>query len=388
MLSFDNTEVAFSHKSNSALRKSYRLFQLMNNNTIVKLGSKLATVALQLHLPIGGIVRKTVYEQFCGGETLADCQPVIHQLGRYGVKTLLDYGVEAKERDKDFKRTVKQQIKTIEYAATQPYIAAVSCKITGFARFGLLEKISQEQPLHPDEEMEWQKVVRRMHKLCTAAQNAKVSLYFDAEESWIQPALDGLIMAAMEKYNRENPIIVNTVQLYRHDRLAYLQEIHEEARQKGYILAVKLVRGAYMEKERQRAEEMNYPSPIQPDKYATDRDYNAALDYCIKHIDSIVFCNASHNEESSYYLTQAMAEHHLLPNHPHVSFGQLYGMSDNLSFNLANAGYNVSKYLPYGPVSDVMPYLMRRANENTSIAGQTSRELRLIQAELQRRGLQ
>lgn len=385
--SFDNTRIAFLHKTDADLRKSYYLFRLMNNNRLVALGTRLTQWAINWHLPVGGIIKPTVYEHFCGGETLEDCLPVIEQLARFNIQTLLDYGVEAKESDADFDRTVQQQLAAIAYAKGNDTVEAISCKITGLAKFKLLEKYSLDANLSDKQQAAWVRVEQRLHTICKAAHDANVAVYFDAEESWIQPALDALINQLMETYNKQQAIVYNTIQLYRHDRLSYLKQCHAHAQQQQYLLAVKLVRGAYMEKERRRAAEKDYPSPIQATKQATDADYDQALAYCVQHVDSIAFCNASHNEASNMYLCELMQRYQLPNNHPHINFGQLYGMSDHLSFNLADAGYHVAKYLPYGPVADVMPYLMRRAQENTSVAGQMSRELKLLQKEMIRRKL-
>lgn len=385
--SFENTKVAFSYKSNNELRKAYYLFRVMNNNKVVAAGSWLTDWALRLHLPIGGIIKPTVYEYFCGGETLEKCSPTIALLARYDVNVLLDYGVEAKESDADFDETVQKLLQGIAYAKGNDNVTAMSCKITGLAKFKLLEKYTAGKDLTDKQKAAWERTRQRLHTLCKAAAGAKVSIYFDAEESWIQIALDTLISEMMETYNRQEAVVFNTVQLYRHDRLAFLKKSHNESISKGYLLGMKLVRGAYMEKERKRATEMGYPSPIQPNKQATDADYDHALEYCIQHVDTIAFCNASHNEMSNLYLCELMNRNNLPTNHEHITFGQLYGMSDHLSFNLADAGYNVAKYLPYGPLRDVIPYLMRRAQENTSVAGQMGRELKLIQKEMIRRGL-
>lgn len=385
--SFENTKVAFSHKSNNELRKAYYLFRVMNNNTVVSAGSVLTNWALRLHLPIGGIIKPTVYQQFCGGETLEKSSPTIAQLAKYDVKVLLDYGVEAKESEQDFDQTVDSLLQAIAYAKGNDNVSAISCKITGLAKFKLLEKYTAGKELSEKQKIAWERTRQRLHVLCKAADAANVSIYFDAEESWIQIALDTLITEMMETYNTKRAVVYNTIQLYRHDRLAFLKKSHNDAHAKQYVLGVKLVRGAYMEKERKRAAEMGYPSPIQPDKQATDADYDRALEYCIQHLDTICFCNASHNEMSNLYLCELMGRYNLATNDDRITFGQLYGMSDHLSFNLADAGYNVAKYLPYGPLRDVMPYLMRRAQENTSVAGQMSRELKLIQKEMIRRGL-
>ncbi|MGB1205722.1 MAG: proline dehydrogenase family protein [Chitinophagales bacterium] len=384
-ISFANSEIAFATKSNFALRKMQFLFEIINRQALVKIGTTLTEWALRWHLPIKPLIKYTIFEQFCGGETLVETQNVVDKLGKANVLSLLDYGVEGKKNEAAFDETVKQITAAINYAKVQKNILAVSSKLTGLGRFELFEKVNRKEALNEKEKQEYSRVKKRLHLLCEAAQKANMSIYFDAEESWIQDALDSLIMEMMEQYNKSEPVVYNTIQLYRHDKLAYLKKCYEEAQAKKYLLAVKLVRGAYMEKERLRAKQKNYPSPIQPTKAATDADYNAALTFCIENIKDIAFCNASHNEASNLYLCELVEKLDLKPSNKRIVFGQLYGMSDNISFNLAAAGYNVAKYLPYGAVAEVVPYLIRRANENTSVAGQVSRELNLIREELKRR---
>lgn len=382
---FNNTQNAFAYKSSKELQQSYWLFRLINNPLLVKISTTLAQWSFNWRLPVTPLVKYTIYRQFCSGETLEESQPVIDRLLQYGVKSLLDYGVEAKETDADFDQTIAQLLKSIEFARNKPAIPAVSTKITGFARFALLEKVSAHTPLTPAEQAEWDRVQNRMHTLCKAAQAAQMSIYFDAEESWIQDAIDRLVNDMMEQYNRPFPVAFTTLQMYRHDRMDFLQKLFAYAQEKGFFPAVKLVRGAYMEKERNRAAEMGYPSPIQPDKEASDRDFNRALQFCIEHSSQIAVCNASHNENSAAYLCSLMQQNNIPHNHPNVWFAQLYGMGDHISFNLAKEGYNVAKYLPYGPVREVIPYLIRRSQENTSVSGQMSRELSLLQQETTRR---
>lgn len=384
-LSFDDTEIAFAHKSDVALWRSYLLFRLINNPNLVKKGTSLAMWALDKHLPITPFVRYSIYEQFCGGQSLKKAVTTLNKMAQYNLKTMLDYGVEAKKTEKDFDKTSKQLLKAITFAGRRSDVPVVSIKITGLGQFELFEAIDAAQELTPDQQAAFRRVKQRLHTICQTAQKENVAIYFDAEESWIQDALDVLVNELMAAYNRQAVVVYNTFQLYRHDRLAYLKQCHTHALQGGYILGAKLVRGAYMEKERERAWKMGYASPIQPDKEATDRDFNDALLYCIDHLDQIAFCNASHNEQSATYLCRLIAERKLPRDHAHIWFAQLYGMSDHISYNLANTGYNAAKYLPYGPVRDVVPYLIRRAQENTSVAGQAGRELSLLQDELRRR---
>ncbi len=401
-LSFDNTEYAFAYKSDKELRKANFLFSGMGIGWLVKLGTRITPWAINAGLPIKGLIRKTIFEQFVGGETLPQTAAVARRLGQYNVQVILDYGVEGgDEGDAGFDHACEEFIKVIEYAATQPNIPFMSVKVTGIARFALLEKLDSSvshaggslmkryvkalNDLTPDEKEEWQRVNNRLLKICQTAADRKVGVFIDAEETWIQDPVDVLTTLMMDQFNRGRAVVFNTFQLYRHDRLKFLQDSLEAAEQRQFILGAKLVRGAYMEKERKRAAEMGYPSPIQPDKESCDRDYNEAVKFCIEHLDRISLVVASHNEHSNFYTTQLLDQKGLPHNHPHVHFSQLLGMSDNITFNLARAGFAVSKYLPFGPIHDVIPYLMRRAQENSSVAGQTGRELALIRKEIQRR---
>lgn len=384
-LDFSNTEIAFQSKNNAELRTSYLLFKAIGINWLVKMGTPLVEIAFALHLPIKPLIKHTVYKQFVGGEDINDCELAIDNLYKFGIGTILDYSVEGKEAEEDFDYTCKETIDTINKAKNNPKIPFCVFKVTGVARFALLEKLNNNITLNVDEQVEFEKVVNRIDSICKTAYENNVRLFIDAEETWIQIAIDNLATQMMQKYNKEKAIVFNTLQLYRHDRLAFLKESHQQAISNNYYLGVKLVRGAYMEKERARAKELNYIDPIQPTKEKSDIDYNEALAYCIDHIDRISICAGTHNENSSLYLAQLMSDSQIKNNDNRIYFSQLYGMSDNLSYNLANAGYNVAKYLPYGPVKAVMPYLFRRAAENTSVAGQTGRELNLILKERARR---
>ena len=400
-ISFDNTELAFGYKSDKQLKKARFLFSLMSNPLLVKTGVKITPPIIKMGMPVKGIIRKTIFAQFVGGETLEQTATVAKKLGEYNVKVILDYGVEGKEGEKNFDHAGEEFIRVINYAATQPNIPFMSVKVTGLARFGLLEKINaimirQEgtlmkqylnalEELTKEEKEEWHRVRQRMMKICEAASEKKIGVLIDAEETWIQEPLDALIILMMDTFNHQRPVIYNTTQHYRTDRLQFLKDCYDASVERNFIFAVKLVRGAYMEKERKRAAKMNYPSPINADKDATDKEFNAAVKFCIDHIDRIAVLVGSHNEWSNMYCTQLLKEKGLPLDHPHVHFSQLYGMSDNITFNLAHAGCSVSKYLPFGPIKDVIPYLMRRAQENTSVKGQTGRELGLIKKELERR---
>jgi proline dehydrogenase len=383
---FDNTEIAFKYRSNKDLRRAAFLFSSMGSPTLTRIGMGLTKFAIGTGLPITGIIKSTIFQQFCGGETMQEAAKTADVLGRFGVGVILDYSVEGKEEEADFDQAVKEFIRAIQYAASQkPNIPFISVKVTGFARFGLLEKWHSGQSLTEEEIAERDRIKTRIDTICAEAAVHDIMVLIDAEESWIQVPVDELAEAVMSKYNKVKPIVFNTFQLYRHDRLNFLKASAETAFKGNYVLGAKLVRGAYMEKERTRAEEMGYPSPIQPDKEATDRDYDEGMLYCLKHIDKVATFIGTHNEQSCAKAAAFLDDHKIDPRHPHVWFSQLYGMSDNISFNLAHAGYHVAKYLPYGPVKDVVPYLMRRAQENTSVAGQTGRELSLIRKEMKRR---
>ncbi|MBS1918238.1 MAG: proline dehydrogenase family protein [Bacteroidetes bacterium] len=401
-ISFDNTENAFEYKSDKELQKADFLFSSMGYGWLVKLGTKLTPWAIRNRLPINGLIRNTIFSQFVGGETLEETASVAKKLGEYHVQVILDYGVEGGEDgEKGFDHACDEFIRVINYAATQPNIPFMSIKVTGFARFGLLEKLDKSVELNggtlmkrytkavdaltEEEKQEWQRVNERMLRICKAASEKNIGVLIDAEETWIQDPVDVLSILMMDQFNKEKIVVYNTIQLYRYDRLAFLKDSYEAAEQRNFILGAKLVRGAYMEKERKRAAELGYVSPIQPNKEATDKDYNLGLKYCVERINRIALIVASHNEYSNLYTTQLLQQKNLPLNHPHIHFSQLYGMSDNITFNLAKAGCSVSKYLPFGPIKDVIPYLMRRAQENSSVSGQTGRELGLIRKELKRR---
>ncbi|WP_448699501.1 proline dehydrogenase family protein [Mucilaginibacter sp. AW1-3] len=384
-LSFENTEIAFRHASNSSLKRAWWLFKFININFFVKAGPPITNFALKIHLPIKGIIRATIFKQFCGGETIAECDDTIKNLAQGGVGTILDYSVEGEDEEHIFDETRQEIIRTIERAKGDPAIPLTVFKITGVGRFALLEKLDAKQQLTIAEQQEWEKVQNRVRSICEKAHLLDIPVMIDAEESWIQDTIDMLALDMMRAFNRTRAIVYNTYQLYRHDKLVSMQQDHSVAKAEVFYLGAKLVRGAYMEKERKRAAEMGYASPIQPTKQATDIDYNKALVFCIENIKEIAFVAGTHNEDSCRILADLLDTHKVDHHHPHVYFSQLLGMSDNLSFNLAHAHYNVAKYVPYGPVKAVLPYLFRRAQENTAIAGQMSRELSLITKEKKRR---
>ncbi len=385
---FSNTEIAFADKTDAELKKTAWLFSLINKPWLVNIGSKLSMLAVKLRLPFfEKITRNTVFWQFCGGTTLLDSKPSIDRLWKHGVQSVLDYGAEAKDSEEDFNHTMVENIRALEFGAKHPGISIISTKITGLARFGLLETMSSSEHFSPSERYEYKNALKRIDSICHNAARLGVSVFIDAEESWIQPAIDHVANLMMKRYNQSKVVVYNTYQLYRSDRLAYLMTSFDTAQKEAYLLGAKLVRGAYMEKERKRAEELGYPSPIQPSKEATDHDFNLALRFCLENVEKIACCNASHNAESNRLLAEICHKKGIPANHPHLLCCQLYGMSDHLTFNLAKSGFNAGKYVVYGQVRDVIPYLIRRTQENTSVTGDMSREYGLVMKEVKRRKL-
>jgi proline dehydrogenase len=385
-ISFENTEIAFSAKSNAELEKAYWLFKLMSNPSLVKMGKFSTEIAVSFHLPVIWLIKSTIFKQFCGGESLKDCDKTVSSLAKYNIKSILDYSVEGKQTEHAFDATAKEIIATIHKAATNKRnIPFAVFKVTGIARFELLKRISANAILNESEQKEFERVKLRMINICQKAYELEIPVMIDAEESWIQQAIDSLAEEMMQLYNKQWACVFNTLQMYRWDRLAFLKQAFTDARQKDFILGVKLVRGAYMEKERLRARRKTYESPIHKEKNATDKDFDLALKFCVDNIHRIAVFAGTHNESSSFYLTELLKQSNISKCDERIWFSQLYGMSDHISYNLAKAGYNVVKYVPYGPVREVIPYLIRRAQENTSIAGQTGRELSLILKEKQRR---
>lgn len=386
-LDFKDTETAFADKTDAELIEKYRLFRLMNSPLLNSVGTKAATLALSMGLPVKGLIKSTVFELFCGGETIRECDDVIERLGRFGIGTILDYSVEGKSTEGDFDNTKDEIIRTIKRAKDDPNIPFAVFKVSGIAPLGTLEKMSRKAKLDAKGQAKCERIHTRVNEICEFAHSLGQPVFIDAEETWLQDAIDRLATEMMEKYNVGSPIVYNTLQLYRTDRIQFLRDSRRTAEGKGYFLGLKLVRGAYLEKERERAAAGGYESPVHESKAETDSDFDAAVNYCLKHIDQISFVAGTHNEKSTQDLVSKLYESRILPSHPHVHFSQLYGMGDNLSYVLAMNGYNVSKYVPYGPVQDAIPYLIRRAEENTSAAGQVSRELELIRTEIKRRGL-
>lgn len=387
-IDFQNTEIAFSYKTDRQLRQAYHLFRFMNHPTLVRIGTTLGRVAARIPLGLADpIIEATIFRQFCGGTSLLNCQRIIDNLNKHKTLTILDYGVEAKENDEDFQKTLDENLKAIEFAYSNPNVPVISTKLTGYVPMIVLEKLQSGVSLNAQEQMQWQRLRDRFRKLCEKAHEFGVSIFVDAEESWIQDPLDQLVNEYMALFNREKPIIYNTFQMYRNDRLSFLQQSYEMARQGNYIFGAKLVRGAYMEKERQRAADKGYPSPIHVNKESTDKDYDEAVRFTLDHIEDISMVNASHNWESNALQVELVERKGISKDHPFVNFCQLLGMSDNLTFNLAHRGYHVAKYVPYGPVREVIPYLIRRAEENSSVTGDMGRELKLLHQEMKRRGL-
>lgn len=382
---FNNTQVAFALKTDTELDRAYFLFKMIDSEPLVRIGTAVTNFALKAHLPVEGLIRATVFDHFCGGTTEEDCLTVVDKMYTKGVSSVLDYSVEGKEEEEQFDAALEMTLKTVEFAKERKAIPFAVFKPTGLGRFYLYEKIGEKQALTDEEQKEWNRVVARFDLICKTAHEKNVALLIDGEESWMQDAADDLVTEMMRKYNKEKAIVFNTLQLYRWDRLDYLKRLHEQAKTEGFYIGMKLVRGAYMEKENKRAEEKGYPTPICESKNATDINYDVTMAYMMDHLDSMSIFAGTHNEESSYKVMELMQQKGIAKNDDRIWFGQLYGMSDNISYNLAEHGYNVAKYLPFGPVRDVMPYLIRRAEENTSVAGQTSRELNLLKTEKDRR---
>ncbi|WP_459209155.1 proline dehydrogenase family protein [Aquimarina rhabdastrellae] len=384
---FDNTEIAFSLKSDSELERAYFLFKMISNEPLVRIGTAVTNFALKAHLPVKGLIRATVFDHFCGGVSEEDCIPVIDKMYTKGVSSVLDYSVEGKEEEAQFDEALEKILHIIEFADEKDAIPFGVFKPTGFGRFLIWQKKTEGTPLTSEEEQEWDRIVERFDKVCKKAYDCDVALLIDGEESWMQDAADDLVTEMMRKYNKEKAIVYNTLQLYRHDRFEFLRKLHAQAKVEGFKIGVKIVRGAYMEKEIERAQEKGYPSPICKDKNATDENFNTTLKYILENVEDIAVFIGTHNEYSSALAIDLMKQLGIAKDDFRVWFGQLYGMSDHISFNVADLGYNIAKYLPFGPVRDVMPYLIRRAEENTSVAGQTSRELNLLSTEKKRRKL-
>jgi proline dehydrogenase len=387
-IDFTDTKIAFSAKTDKELIQMGRLFGLMNKGVLVNIGSKLGLLAIKLRLPfVDYIIKHTIFNQFCGGENLMDCQKSIDTLYKNNSLTILDFGAEGKSNEEELNNVMEETMRAIEFAASNVSVPVISTKITGLVDNNVLIKLQNKEELTSGEQREYVALLERVDNICSKAAELKVGVFVDAEESWLQDPIDNIVMDMMSKYNHDRVNVYNTYQLYRHDKLADLKTHHKIAIEGEFLFGAKLVRGAYMEKERERASENGYESPIQPDKASTDRDFDAGIDYCVRNYKNIASCCASHNVESNLKQAALIDELGLDKEHPHFNFCQLYGMSDYITFNIGKAGYNVAKYVPYGPIKDVIPYLIRRAQENSSVTGEMSRELSLIKSEIKRRGI-
>ncbi|WP_430468103.1 proline dehydrogenase family protein [Winogradskyella ouciana] len=384
---FEDTATAFALKSDSELERAYFLFKMISSQPLVRIGTAATNFALKANLPVEGLIRSTVFDHFCGGVNEEDCLPVIDKLYTKSVSSVLDYSVEGKETEAQFDNAVEKILKIINFCDEREAMPIVVFKPTGFGRFYLYQKKTEGKDLTTDEQAEWDRIVARFDAVCKLAKEKDVEVLIDGEESWMQDAADDLVEDMMRIYNTENTIVYNTLQCYRWDRLDYLKGLHQRAKENGFKVGMKIVRGAYMEKERARAEEKGYESPICENKKATDDNFNTTLVYILENLKDISVFIGTHNEESCYLSMELMEKYNINKEDNNVWFGQLYGMSDHISYNLAAKGYNVAKYIPFGPVKDVMPYLIRRAEENTSVAGQTNRELSLLKTEKKRRKL-
>lgn len=384
---FEDTETAFALKTDSELERAYFLFRLIANEPLVRIGTAVTNFAIKAHLPVEGLIRATVFDHFCGGVNEDDCMPVVDRLWESGVYSVLDYSVEGKESEDPLDNALAKTLELLDFVKEKKAMPFAVFKPTGYGRFELYQKLSEGKELNSAEEAEWERVVSRFEKTCKKAHDLDVSLLIDAEESWMQDAADELVEDMMRKYNKKKAVVFNTLQMYRWDRMDYLRALHERADKEGFKIGIKVVRGAYLERENLRAEEMGYPTPMCEDKKTTDENFDECVEYILDHLNTIALFSGTHNEESNYRLMELMEEKGIDRNDERIGFGQLYGMSDHITFNLAKLGYNVAKYVPFGPVKDVMPYLIRRAEENTSVAGQTSRELDLIKKERKRRSI-
>lgn len=382
---FYNTELAFRDQSKGALKEAFQLFRIMNNKSLVETGEKLVNIAFTIKLPVKPIIRNTIYKHFVGGTSIADCGKTIERLAKRNVGSILDYALEGEESEGQFDATCAEIIRTVEYASKSNNVPFSAFKITGVGSLDLLTKVSSNTPLTEDELQRFKAVENRVELIYRRGYELNIPILIDAEQTWIQSILDGMVLKLMAKFNKEKTIVQNTYQMYRHDALERLKLHHRISVEEGFKFGLKIVRGAYMEMERERAAELGYTSPIQPDKASTDRDFDAAIVYMIENHETIDFMVATHNEKSSMLLAHLIDEKGLSRNQPGIYFSQLYGMSDHITYNLAENGYNVVKYLPYGEIETMMPYLFRRARENSSMKGQTSRELQLIKSEIKRR---
>ena len=385
MIDFNDSKSAFKDKSDFDLNRAFFLFQTLNYPTISKFLTIILKVILSLRIPINFLIKLTIFKQFCGGETILESRKTIDKLWKSSIGTILDYSAEGQENEDDFKDVYEETLKVLDIAKNNPKIPFVVFKLTGLIQFNILKKLSDKEKLSEDENSSLMKLNKRLNTICNKAKDISKPIFIDAEESWIQNGIDDLVFSLMKQFNKEKVLIFNTVQMYRHDRLAYLKNLSQIAQSEGFKIGLKIVRGAYHEKEIERALEKGYNIPVHEKKHNTDKDFNNALKFCIENINRISICSGTHNIESSTYLLKLMRKYSIKNNDDRIYSSQLLGMSDNISYNLSNANYNVSKYVPYGPVKKVIPYLIRRAEENRSISGQMGRELKNILEEKKRR---
>lgn len=383
----EDLKTAFSTKSDEELKLAYFLFRMMGKPSLVKLGGIATIWALKLRLPIKGLIKGTIYRHFCGGETAQQAQRAIRRMANARVHTVLDYAAEAQEDEPGFDFVLDEIMRNIRLAKVTGEIPYISVKLTGIGSRNIFRKLQGQEALTPNEQIAFARTERRLDMICKAAAEANITVYLDAEESWLQQPMDELAEKMMLRYNERRAVVFNTLQMYRTDRVAYLTDLIKRSEGYDVVLGIKIVRGAYLEKEQERAAAHNYPSPVFTVKADTDRNFDKAIDICLQHLHRVELCAATHNEASTRYLVNQINGQGIADHQNRIHFSQLYGMSDNLTFNLASAGFNASKYLPYGDVATTLPYLIRRAEENTSIAGQMGRELSLLEAEMKRRGL-
>ena len=382
---FDNTQTAFKLKSDSELERAYFLFKMISIEPLVRIGTAATNFALKAHLPVEGLIRSTVFDHFCGGVNEVDCIPKISEMYKSGVYSVLDYSVEGKVDEAQFDLALQKTLELITFSKNNKAMPIAVFKPTGFGRLKIYQKVSDKISLSASEKEEWYRIKKRFDLVCASGNLNKIKILIDAEESWIQPALDDLVEELMACYNKEEIMVYATIQLYLSERLPYLKSLLEKSKKEAYQIGVKLVRGAYIEKETARANLKQYANPVCSSKEATDCNFDQGLQLLLENLDQAAVFVGSHNEASTLKALEQMKQANIATNHPRVCFAHLYGMSDYISYNLSDQGYNVVKYLPYGPIKKVVPYLIRRAEENSSIANQTSREMELIRKEIKRR---
>ena len=382
---FRNTSIAFQHLTNGELRRAIFLFTFITKPFWVNIGKSLLMIAKFLRIPYGWAVKRNIFQHFCGGTRVDKCEPVIEKLGKFGAYSILDYSAEGLQGESNFDLVCEEILKTIEVAKNQKHISFGVFKFTGMTSFELLEKVASKAPISSDEMQLWNAAKNRAKRIYQKASEIGLSIFVDAEDSWIQPAIDEMVYEMMPLFNQEKPIVYTTIQMYRTEGLKMLHELHQFTVKNNCKAGVKLVRGAYMENERTRAFQMRYASPIHFTKKDTDQSYDEAVSFCLENLDQIYVCIATHNEESCEKAIEKMEALGIQAGDKRVAFAQLFGMSDHITFNLAHSGYYVSKYLPYGPVQKVMPYLVRRAEENSSVADQSNREIENFKREITRR---